>query len=249
MRFILICTLALASVDAVASIPASERDVLLGLYEATDGDHWIVRKGWGGEPGTECSWYGITCDENGSTVVMVVLEANGLAGNLPSLSSLTHLQWLGLRNNALRGSIPHFSNVELGSIDLAHNQLTGAIPALDGTPGLYTLYLFDNQLTGNIPPLGALPEMHNLDLAGNRLSGPIPDLSNLGLLDFIDVSDNRLTGHVPPGPLHTTLWHESSLCPNMLAATPDANWDASTGVTPWYRDCDTDTVFRDGFES
>jgi hypothetical protein len=39
------------------------------------------------------------------------------------------------------------------------------------------------------------------------------------------------------------------LCPNFLEATPNAGWDAATGVTPWYRDCDTQKIFSDGFEA
>lgn len=56
MKFVLLWLFALASVDdAVAAIPGSERNALIELFQATDGDHWIVRDGWNGEAGTRPS--------------------------------------------------------------------------------------------------------------------------------------------------------------------------------------------------
>ncbi|MBS0569710.1 MAG: hypothetical protein JSS28_03820, partial [Proteobacteria bacterium] len=54
-----------------AAIPASERQVLLNLYAYTDGIDWDpqYQGGWNGPAGTECTWYGITCDAQGATVI------------------------------------------------------------------------------------------------------------------------------------------------------------------------------------
>ena len=45
-----------------SDIPQVEREALIALYNATDGDNWTCNDGWLGAPGTECSWYGVTCD-------------------------------------------------------------------------------------------------------------------------------------------------------------------------------------------
>src|SRR6476660_1192652 len=56
--------LAGAACPAAAAIPQTERDVLLAVYTQTDGDHWTHNDAWTGPVGTECTWYGITCDES-----------------------------------------------------------------------------------------------------------------------------------------------------------------------------------------
>jgi len=53
---------------AQAVIPASERQVLIDLYNSTNGANWTNNTGWLGAVGTECSWYGITCDSTQSHV-------------------------------------------------------------------------------------------------------------------------------------------------------------------------------------
>ena len=100
---------------AQAAIPASERTVLLNLYTGTGGATWNTRTNWNGPAGTECTWYGVTCDAAGTTVMRISLPFNNLIGSLPgNLSSLTNLD--------------HFS--------VAANQLTGSIPALTGLTNL-----------------------------------------------------------------------------------------------------------------
>ena len=53
-----------------AAIPISERQALIALYNSTDGDNWTDNSGWKEPPlaadgyalpGTEDTWYGITC--------------------------------------------------------------------------------------------------------------------------------------------------------------------------------------------
>jgi hypothetical protein len=47
-----------------------------------------------------------------------------------------------------------------------------------------------------------------------------------------------LTGNVPSVPSPNALVAGSSiLCPNFLNHTPDPNWDAATGHSPWYTSC------------
>ena len=80
-----------ASAYALAAIPASERSALLSIYTSTSGPGWTNRTGWNGPPGTECTWFGVSCDPGATHVQGVVLQNNNLIGSLPSLAGLPNL--------------------------------------------------------------------------------------------------------------------------------------------------------------
>lgn len=103
-----LATLALATLalPAFAQIPASERQVLVDLYNNTQGASWTNRSGWLGAAGTECTWFGITCDSGSGHVIDVDLYDNTLVGALPSLSGLTSLRAFSVGNNQLTGTPP-----------------------------------------------------------------------------------------------------------------------------------------------
>jgi Leucine-rich repeat (LRR) protein len=162
---------------AAAQVSKPEREALLALYENTGGVNWRNNSGWGGPPGTECEWYGVTCRDG--HVVELNLSANGLAGPLPEkMGNLTHLSYLVLDTNRLSGNIPpelgRLTNLRL--LSLSANQLTGGIPSeLGNLIKLTDLYLSDNRLTGDIPPeLGNLVNLELLSLTSNQLTGEIP---------------------------------------------------------------------------
>ncbi|MCP4488133.1 MAG: hypothetical protein GY820_12555, partial [Gammaproteobacteria bacterium] len=116
---------------ALADIPASERNALTGLYSSTNGPGWDDSTGWNGSPGTECQWYGVTCDSQGTHVTRIDLDSNSLEGNLPeSLGNLTELSLINLSYNSLSGSIPVSAGnlAKLAALDLGVNSLTGNIP-------------------------------------------------------------------------------------------------------------------------
>ena len=82
----------LAPFGASAAIPDVERQVLLDLYSSTNGANWMDNTGWGDAVGTECTWFGVTCDDSGLHVIGIALDSNSLIGTLPSLDGLTHLE-------------------------------------------------------------------------------------------------------------------------------------------------------------
>ena len=179
----------------------AQRENLISLYNATGGANWTNNTGWLGAEGTECSWFGVSC-ENGN-VVNISLFDNGLTGTIPSsLSQFSELRTLRLNNNQLTGSIP----VELAQLSklsylsLASNQLTGVIPAqLSQLANLTRLLLNQNLLTGAIPSeLGQLSSLTHLYLHQNELSGAIPtSLGQLSNLIQLFVHENQLTGSIP----------------------------------------------------
>lgn len=190
--------LALTPLSAAAAIPASERDALLAFHQATGGAAWIDSTGWLGAPGTECSWYGVGCDEAGATVVEISLPGNQLAGGLPTkLSSLANLRYLDLGDNALAGTIGSeiTALAKLQSLYLGRNRFGGAIPASIGTMrALRILALDSNELEGPLPPeIGQLTEIEELYLHSNRISSLPSTVASLVRLVVLDAADNRLS--------------------------------------------------------
>ena len=134
---------------------AEDRAALVAFYEATGGETWYNQDKWlSNYPiGT---WHGVVTDENGR-VTELVLEGNGLRGNLPDLSALKNLTVL----------------------DLSFNGIGGPIPDMSALANLTELILWGNALSGPVPDFSALTGLTVLVLSGNQLTGPIPDLSSL----------------------------------------------------------------------
>ena len=65
-----------------AAIPASEREALIALYNATDGANWTNKTGWLGAVGTECSWYGVGCAHD--ILYSLYFDNNHLNGTIPA---------------------------------------------------------------------------------------------------------------------------------------------------------------------
>lgn len=179
--------LAFASSMALAVIPAAERTALTNLYASTDGPTWANRTGWNGPIGTECSWYGITCDAQQSHVVGIDFPGNTLIGTLPPLSALPQLQSLTATNG---------SHASPGASS-GMNSLWGAIPPLKDLSHLQTVGFSGQNFSGAIPELAGLSELKTLDLSNNRLSGPLPVLTGLHALQYLDVLNNQLSGSLP----------------------------------------------------
>ena len=166
--------------------PLSDRDILVALYNATDGPNWTDNTNWlSDEP--IGNWRGVTTDSDGR-VTKLWLYANNLTGTIPpELGSLANLYNLSLSTNNLTGTIPP----ELGSLAnlenlyLSANKLVGAIPPeLGGLANLEELYLGENSLTGVIPPeFAGLANLELLWLHANDLTGAIPPV--LGGLDAL----------------------------------------------------------------
>lgn len=209
---------------AHAAIPASEHDALISLYVGTNGANWTNNTGWHVSPpdGTECSWYGVTCDQTMSNVIGISLENNNLTGSLteldrltklsaflvtqnhltggfPTLNGLTNLSTFYAGRNQIQGQIPTLQGLtNLAYFDVSSNQLSGAIPPLTGLTKLVYFTATNNGLSGQIPSLSGLTELVTIGLYSNRLSGPMPPLAGLTNLTNVYLFDNQLSGPIPP---------------------------------------------------
>ena len=183
--------------------PATDREILVTLYNALDGPNWEANENWLTDaPMGE--WSGVTTDDKGRVTVLV-LVSGGLSGEIPAelgnLAGLKHLVLQGLYGK-LSGQIPpELGNLtNLVNLSLTHGELSGEIPPeLGNLTNLTDLYLHDNRLSGVIPPeLVDRDYLYELNLARNQLSGEIPpELINLSPI-VLDLSGNQLSGAIPP---------------------------------------------------
>lgn len=185
--------------DPVFSDLASDRAALIALRESVGGRARLWNLTDVNKP---CSWAGVTCSDNKSTVVELHLPGMGLAGVIPpnTISNLTNLQTLSLRYNSLSGPFPSDISrlTKLRNLYLQHNLFTGPIPDfLFSLASLVRLNLAENNFSGPLSPsFNNLTRLGTLYLQGNNFSGPLPDLNLPGLVQF-NVSNNQLSGPIP----------------------------------------------------
>lgn len=221
----LVCGMTLAAAGlaepAHAAIPASERQALVDLYTATVGTGWSNDEGWLDAAGSECTWYGITCDAAQAHVTEIRLDTNSLRGTLPSLVGLPRLQYFDVDSNNIGGTLPALASlqdlrffhaefnsftgtlpalaglVQLESFDAAYNELSGPLPSLAGLVALKYFYVYSNNLTGTLPSLASLESLIEFTVGFNELTGSVPPLSGLANLAYFDVRHNALSGTLP----------------------------------------------------
>eukprot|EP01018_Ginkgo_biloba_P013278 Gb_04613 [translate_table: standard] len=159
---------------------------------------------WTPTDDSPCSWTGVSCYRDGSTVRSLDLSYLRLSGGLTtSLGQLTGLVELDLSYNFLEGEIvPEIGNCSrLKTLLLNHNNFNGSIPVqLSRLKELTNLDLGGIPFrSGSIPfQLSRLKNLEYLGLSGNYLSGRIPkDVLNLPKLQRLLLNDNTLTGTVP----------------------------------------------------
>lgn len=207
MRFIMLSGALLAmSLLGHAQIPLSERQALIDLYEATQGDDWYVNTGWKDEDGTfrphgtEHEWFGVIMDPSFPHVLGISFFYNNLIGKIPaSIGDLKEL-----RNFCVSGSqLEEFPMAvltfqHLGKLFLDGSGLSGAIPeALGEMQTLKFLNLAENAFSGPVPEsLSQLTNLFQMVIHNNALT-QLPDLSTLDQMNLFEAQQNRLSGPVP----------------------------------------------------
>jgi Leucine-rich repeat (LRR) protein/Tol biopolymer transport system component len=188
----------LIAASAHAAIPQSEHDALVAFYASTGGSGWTNNSGWNGAAGTECSWFGVSCDSASTHVTQISLTSNNLAGTIPSLAAFGSLMSFDVRDNRLTGSLPALTGLSALSIfEVASNQLGGTLPALSGLTNLSQFDASYNRLTGTLPALAGLPNLSVFSVGFNQLSGSLPPLAGAPRLTYFEASYNGFTGNLP----------------------------------------------------
>ena len=191
-----------AAADVLAWFP-SDRDILVTLYNATNGRFWRNSEGWLTDVPLD-SWRGVETDAGGRVISLNLWRnggKNGLSGPIPpELGYLSELRELNLGNNGLTGLIPPELGrlAKLESLTLSANRLT-EVPAQLGELGnLVTLNIRGNTLESIPPELAKLAKLRYLQLSDNRLTGDVLRLlADLSQLRTLDLYDNRLSGTIP----------------------------------------------------
>jgi len=199
-----------AIVNDDVNIPLSERDALIAIYNSTIGPNWLRRDNWRNAddtdfnaPGTECTWFTVTCNAEQSHVVSVWLGWNNPAGVLPpEVAYLTELQAFVTAPGAMSGQVPlTFATLsKMRYLDLNWNAYTGDIaPILQGMPLLEDLRLLNNHFSGEVlPTILGCSRLRILLLSGNEFTGEIPpQLGDLQNLESLALGFNRFSGRVP----------------------------------------------------
>lgn len=210
-------------IDSEAEIEASEiaheREVLMKLYQSTDGDNWYNNTNWGSDLPLD-SWYGVET-KNGKYVSKLNLSVNHLCGELPQeVWSLPYLEELIIHNNRLSIRIPSDANqisdsierIDVGNYDgvgyvgeFSHyvadndNIIIGGIPkSFKKLTNLSHFYAHKTQLTGTIPDEFWQPFLKDIWLQQNNMEGELsPAIANAKSLERIYLSDNRFSGIIP----------------------------------------------------
>ncbi|KAL0296706.1 UNVERIFIED_CONTAM: putative leucine-rich repeat receptor-like protein kinase [Sesamum radiatum] len=187
------------------------------LFKSTADPNATVLASWNSssDPCTD-SWVGVSCLRN--RVTRLVLEKLDLNGSFPrSLTSLTQLRVLSLKQNGFSGEIPDLSNLtSLKLLFLSHNRFSGDFPAsLSSVSKLYRLDLSYNNFSGSIPlSVNQLTHLLTLRMEENGFTGSISALSLPNLQEF-NVSGNGLTGQIPvslSGFPASSFWNNRVLC-------------------------------------
>jgi Leucine-rich repeat (LRR) protein len=232
---------------AQGAIPASERQALIDLYNATNGDNWTHTTNWksGGSftaSGTENLWYGVTIPYPYDHVTGINLSSNNLVGTLPtSIGNLPLLVSLNLHTNTIGGPIPtEIGNlVNLTVLHLYENSFTGSLPStLGNLVHVFQLKAHTNQLSGSIPTtLGSMAALQQIELSGNLLTGSLPsEIGNLTALQLLDAHDNLLSGSLPSSMGGLTNLTSLLLNGNSFSGAIPSAWSGMTSLQLLYLD-------------
>ena len=235
------------------SISNAERNALIALYNATDGEHWSQTWDVEKDPKT---WYGIKVKN--SSVSEINLRGNVLKGNFPSnLSAFSKLEKLDLSSNQLEGEISSgISGITtLTRLDTSNNRLSGD-PSLTlaSLTNLEELSLGNNNfvlsdvngflqnftkikildlshfgLTEVPQKISTYTNLEVLALANNTISGNFGAISGLSKLTELDFSGNNLS-QIPSQISSVTSLKTLNLSNNLFAQNYSAPLSALTNL-------------------
>lgn len=184
-----------------------ERNVLIDIYNSTNGKHWINKDKWNSSE-AYCTWYGVHCHDH-KHVSKINLSGNNLTGMLPSsISNLPCLKKLfAPSNKGLGGRLHDFINTNMTALEylnLSFCGLYGEITPEVMLPSLVELRLCcqrgTTKINGTLPDsIGTLINLKVLSLGENQLEGPLqPSLAKLNKLQRLDLASMKINSELKP---------------------------------------------------
>lgn len=176
-----------------------DREALIALYKATNGDNWIHNDNWcTDKPLSE--WYGVRVNENGRVAELSFFQ-NNLTGTIPEdISKLTELEVLVLSYNSLT-EIPEIvcklyslRKLYLQSRASVGKEFSGVIPeSLGNLQNLEVLVLSGD--FSNIPEvIGGLSHLEELEIDVRDQVHNVPEsIGNLTNLKKLTLSGDKFT--------------------------------------------------------
>lgn len=197
---------------------ALEREALIAIYNALDGDNWTYNDNWcSDKPVSE--WYGIVTNDNGSVIELNLYEIK--SGYIPDeIGALENLESLSCIDHNLSGKFPidklkglkKLKSIRFRGIHwYGTGGFSGIFPdELWELTNLETLVLEHNNFTGELSnSIGNLTELKYLSLQDNQLKGELPyGLCALAKLTYINLLFNQFTGEIPVEFFNTDVWKD-----------------------------------------
>ena len=202
----------------VECAPLSNRDILVTLYEATDGPNWARSDNWLSDKPLSM-WYGVWSNQGGGAPQLQAGPSPDGSHRVtddrppdilaPDSAGQGDERWPvpdnGPQDRVAAESfgwrpVSSMADGNVVHLYLGRNNLTGVIPAeLGNLANLERLNLRNNDLAGSIPgELGNLANLERLNLRNNDLAGSIPgELGNLANLERLNLRNNDLAGPIP----------------------------------------------------
>ncbi len=185
------------------AIPPSEREILIAIYNAADGDNWQNNKGWkDGETevdgfaaaGTEDKWNGVSIEDGHVTALAIRSKELSIS---PAIAGLPYLAKLNIKTKNQLHVPPELGkllNLKRMSLDGAFSTLP---PELGNLENLETLSIRNHFFDYKLPPeLGNLSKLQELHISG-RCTGPIPpEFGNLENVRELTIKGN-CSGPIP----------------------------------------------------
>lgn len=184
------------------------RELLLGLFQATGGFDWTDSENWFQQRSDICDWKGITCYSDNESdsrrngqIMQIDLKNNNLKGTVPAIIfEIPFLQSFNVQDN------PNV-DVNLSGLDKADfltdlsisKTEVNDISNIGAASNLQNLQITNLKLKGKLPSgLFDLTNLVTLYANYNSFTGTIPaSISKLTNLDELYLYDSDLTGQIP----------------------------------------------------
>ena len=239
IKIVLTTILILLSIQSNADVPNNERDSLISIFNAANGQNWTHNTNWNTAMPVS-SWYGITVTEIEGIehVTQIILSMNNLSGIIHNaIGNLTKIQVLDLWNNQLTGIIPNeIGNcVKLKTLYLDNNQFSGGLPTtLSNLNLMEDFWLSFNLLSGDVTSIySSWPNLIYLGIDNTLLTGDVVLSNNPNLILLYAYNSNFSSINIQNNSNSQLIYFEAFNCPNLVCLQVDNLEDVINGVSPY----------------